>query len=318
MAELASYLSQYNGLFIGLVALVSLLIGSFINVVVYRLPKMMEREWQQEYQAYFQADTVSAGEARAAGAVNTGKANAAGAAHSNNANITPGRYNLAVPRSACPSCDTPIAARDNIPVISWLLLKGRCRHCKAPISSRYPAVETLTALLAGLVAWQYGFGMLALLLIFVTWGLIALSFIDIDTMLLPDSLTLPLLWLALVFSLSDSALVNPAQAIIGAAAGYLSLWLVYWGFKLLTGKEGMGYGDFKLLAIFGALLGWQQLPLIILLSSLVGAVIGASMLAIQGRDKATPIPFGPYIAAAGFIALLWGEQLTNAYLSYLA
>ncbi|WP_365869247.1 A24 family peptidase [Arsukibacterium sp.] len=171
--------------------------------------------------------------------------------------------------------------------------------------------------MSALVAWQYGFGTLALVLIFVTWGLIALSFIDIDTMLLPDSLTLPLLWLALLFSLTDSALVNPAQAIIGAAAGYLSLWLVYWGFKLLTGKEGMGYGDFKLLAIFGALLGWQQLPLIILLSSLVGAVIGASMLAIQGRDKATPIPFGPYIAAAGFIALLWGEQLTNAYLSYL-
>ena len=297
MAEVASYLSQHNWLFISLVALVSLLIGSFLNVLVYRLPKMMEREWQQEYQAYFQAETAKA---PTAAAVNNSE-----------------RFNLAVPRSACPKCDTPIAARDNIPVISWLLLKGRCRHCKTPISSRYPAVEALTAVMSALVAWQYGFGMLALVLIFFTWGLIALSFIDIDTMLLPDSLTLPLLWLALVFSLTDSALVNSSQAIIGAAAGYLSLWLVYWGFKLLPGKEGMGYGDFKLLAIFGALLGWQQLPLIILLSSVVGAVIGASMLAIQGRDKATPIPFGPYIAAAGFIALLWGEQLTNAYLNYL-
>ncbi|WP_372628059.1 A24 family peptidase [Arsukibacterium sp.] len=297
MTEFTHYLSQHSWLFVTLVAVISLLIGSFLNVLVYRLPKMMEREWQQEYQAYFNADAAQSKAATTP--------------------ATPERFNLAVPRSACPKCHTPIAARDNIPVLSWLLLKGRCRHCKAPISSRYPAVEALTAVLSAMVAWQYGYGTLALVLIFVTWGLIALSFIDIDTMLLPDSLTLPLLWLALVFSLTDSALVNPAQAIIGAAAGYLSLWLVYWGFKLLTGKEGMGYGDFKLLAIFGALLGWQQLPLIILLSSLVGAVIGATMLAIQGRDKATPIPFGPYIAAAGFIALLWGEQLTNAYLSYL-
>ena len=298
MTEFISYLSQHNWLFITLVSVISLLVGSFLNVLVYRLPKMMEREWQQEYQAYFQAD-------------------AATTSAESSANQHTERFNLAVPRSRCPKCDTPIAAYDNIPVLSWLLLKGRCRHCQTTISSRYPAVEALTAVLSALVAWQYGFGMLALVLIVVTWGLIALSFIDIDTMLLPDSLTLPLLWLALLFSLTDSALVTPAQAIVGAAVGYLSLWLVYWGFKLLTGKEGMGYGDFKLLAIFGALLGWQQLPLIILLSSLVGAVIGATMLAIQGRDKATPIPFGPYIAAAGFIALLWGEQLTNAYLGYL-
>lgn len=300
MTEFTNYLSQHSWLFITLVTVISLLIGSFLNVLVYRLPKMMEREWQQEYQAYFQADA----------SITSASGTAAKPAATE-------RFNLAVPRSRCPKCHTPIAARDNIPVLSWLLLKGRCRHCQAPISSRYPAVEALTAVLSALVAWQYGFGLPALALIFVTWGLIALSFIDIDTMLLPDSLTLPLLWLALLFSLTDSALVNPSQAIVGAAAGYLSLWLVYWGFKLLTGKEGMGYGDFKLLAIFGALLGWQQLPLIILLSSVVGAVIGASMLAIQGRDKATPIPFGPYIAAAGFIALLWGEQLTNAYLNYL-
>lgn len=182
---------------------------------------------------------------------------------------------------------------------------------------RYPAVELLTALLATTVAWQFGVTTTAAVLLLITFGLIALSFIDIDKMLLPDQITLPLLWLALVFSLSEHALVDPASAILGAACGYLSLWAVYWGFKLLTGKEGMGYGDFKLLAIFGALLGWQQLPLIILLSSLVGAIIGATLLSIQGKDKATPIPFGPYIAAAGWIAILWGEQLTGAYLSYL-
>lgn len=290
MTEFITVVTSHPGLFLLLVFVFSLVIGSFLNVVIYRLPKMMEREWQSEFQAYFQPESQ---------------------------NAAPARYNLAVPRSACPSCDTPIAARDNIPLLSYLLLKGRCRHCQAPISLRYPAVELLTALLATLVAWQFGPTFTSLILIIVTFGLVVLTFIDIDKMLLPDQLTLPLLWLALLFSLTDAALVDPASAIVGAAAGYLSLWSVYWAFKLLTGKEGMGYGDFKLLAVFGALLGWQQLPLIILLSSLVGAVIGASMLAIQGKDKATPIPFGPYIAAAGWIALLWGEQLTNAYLAYL-
>jgi leader peptidase (prepilin peptidase)/N-methyltransferase len=277
-------------LYLLLVFVFSLVIGSFLNVVIYRLPLMMEREWQAEFQAYFQQAPSSA--------------------------VTE-RFNLAVPRSACPSCHTPIAARDNIPLLSWLLLKGRCRHCHTRISMRYPAVELLTALLATTVAWQFGVTTTAAVLLLITFGLIALSFIDIDKMLLPDQITLPLLWLALVFSLSEHALVDPASAILGAACGYLSLWAVYWGFKLLTGKEGMGYGDFKLLAIFGALLGWQQLPLIILLSSLVGAIIGATLLSIQGKDKATPIPFGPYIAAAGWIAILWGEQLTGAYLSYL-
>jgi len=290
MTEYITVVTSHPGLFLALIFVFSLVIGSFLNVVIYRLPKMMELEWQSEFQAYFQPESQSA---------------------------APARYNLAVPRSACPSCLTPIAARDNIPLLSYLVLKGRCRHCQAPISLRYPAVELMTALLATLVAWQFGPSLTTLVLIVVTFGLVALTFIDIDKMLLPDQLTLPLLWLALLFSLTDAALVDPASAIVGAAAGYLSLWSVYWAFKLLTGKEGMGYGDFKLLAVFGALLGWQQLPLIILLSSLVGAVIGASMLAIQGKDKATPIPFGPYIAAAGWIALLWGEQLTNAYLAYL-
>ncbi|GAB2907648.1 prepilin peptidase [Rheinheimera gaetbuli] len=291
MTDLISLLQHYPPLFIAAVLLLSLVVGSFLNVVIYRLPKMMENEWQQEYQAYFSPDTADT--------------------------AAPARFNLAVPRSACPACNSPIQARDNIPLLSWLLLKGKCRHCSAPISARYPLVELLTGVLSATAAWQLGFGPAAAVVIVVTWLLVALTFIDIDKMLLPDQLTLPLLWLALLFSLSDSAMVNPAQAIIGAAAGYLSLWSVYWLFKLLTGKEGMGYGDFKLLAVFGALLGWQQLPLIILLSSCVGAVVGITLLTVQGKDKATPIPFGPYIAAAGWIALLWGEQLTDAYLRYL-
>uniref|UniRef100_UPI0040483F85 prepilin peptidase n=1 Tax=Rheinheimera sp. TaxID=1869214 RepID=UPI0040483F85 len=291
MQSIVEAFSAYPALFICAVALLSLIIGSFLNVVIYRLPKMMENEWQQEYQQYFAPDDASAAPVAT--------------------------FNLAVPRSACPHCQAPVQARDNIPLLSWLWLKGKCRHCSSPISARYPVVELLTAVLSAAVAWQFGFGLLAAVLIVTTWLLIALTFIDIDKMLLPDQLTLPLLWLALLFSLSDSALVNAEQAIVGAAAGYLSLWSVYWLFKLLTGKEGMGYGDFKLLAVFGALLGWQQLPLIILLSSCVGAVTGIILLSVQGKDKATPIPFGPYIAAAGWIALLWGEQLTNAYLRYL-
>lgn len=290
MQQFIDLLISVPALFIGAVAVLSLIIGSFLNVVIYRLPKMMENDWQQEYQAYFNAD-----------------ANAA----------TPAKFNLAVPRSACPACNAPVQARDNVPVLSWLLLKGKCRNCQAAISARYPIVEALTAVLSAAVAWKLGFGTAAAVVIFTTWVLIALTFIDIDKMLLPDQLTLPLLWLALLFSLSDSAFVNPAQAIVGAAAGYLSLWSVYWLFKLVTGKEGMGYGDFKLLAVFGALLGAAQLPLIILLSSLVGAVVGITLLSVQGKNKATPIPFGPYIAAAGWIALLWGEQLTKAYLRYL-
>ena len=291
MKALSILLIELPWFFIGLTFVFSLAIGSFLNVVIYRLPKMMENEWQQEYQQYFAPDDASAAPAAT--------------------------FNLAVPRSACPHCQAPVQARDNIPLLSWLWLKGKCRHCSAPISARYPVVELLTAVLSAAVAWQFGFGVLAAVLIVTTWLLIALTFIDIDKMLLPDQLTLPLLWLALLFSLSDSALVNAEQAIVGAAAGYLSLWSVYWLFKLLTGKEGMGYGDFKLLAVFGALLGWQQLPLIILLSSCVGAVTGIILLSVQGKDKATPIPFGPYIAAAGWTALLWGEQLTNAYLRYL-
>lgn len=268
------------------VFLFSLCIGSFLNVVIYRLPKMMEQSWQQEYQEYF---------------------------HPEQAPAQPTVFNLAVPRSACPHCHTQLSVADNIPLLSWLWLRGRCRYCQAPVSGRYPLVELLTASLSVLVIAITGATAYGLLLLLLTWALIALTFIDLDKMLLPDQITLPLLWLVLMASVAGIG-SSPSDALIGAAAGYLSLWSVYWAFKLLTGKEGMGYGDFKLLAIFGALLGWQQLPLIILLSSVVGAVVGSISLAVQKKSQGSAIPFGPYIAAAGFIAMLWGEQISSWYL----
>jgi leader peptidase (prepilin peptidase)/N-methyltransferase len=271
-----------------LVFVFSLCVGSFLNVVIYRLPKMMERNWQQEYQQYFQPNTALPATAP---------------------------FNLAIPRSRCPHCQQQLTAADNIPLLSYLSLAGKCRYCAAPISRRYPLVELGTALLSVLVAWQTGATALGLLYLLVTWALVALSAIDIDTMLLPDQITLPLLWLALLAAVAGISSVSAETALIGAACGYLALWSVFWGFKLLTGKDGMGYGDFKLLALFGALLGWQQLPLIILLSSLVGAVIGSVLLTLQGRSKSTAIPFGPYIAAAGWIAMLWGQDITQWYLA---
>jgi len=271
-----------------LVFVFSLCVGSFLNVVIYRLPKMMERSWQQEYQQYFQPNAALPATAP---------------------------FNLAVPRSRCPHCQQQLTALDNIPLFSYLSLAGKCRYCAAPISRRYPLVELGTALLSVLVAWQTGTTALGLLYLVVTWALVALSAIDIDTMLLPDQITLPLLWLALLAAVAGISSVSAETALIGAACGYLALWSVFWGFKLLTGKDGMGYGDFKLLALFGALLGWQQLPLIILLSSLVGAVIGSVLLTLQGRSKSSAIPFGPYIAAAGWIAMLWGQDITQWYLA---
>ncbi|MDX3772532.1 prepilin peptidase [Chromatiaceae bacterium AAb-1] len=288
-----SLFQQYPWLFIGCSLLLGLIIGSFLNVVIYRLPRMMEQSWQQDYQAYFQPGNVTA----------------------------PARYNLAVPRSACPHCGTQIKAIDNIPVISWLLLKGRCRYCHHAISPRYPLVEIFTALISAVISWHYGPTLTTLVVLIISWGLISLVFIDIDKMLVPDQITLPLLWLALLFSISGSAFVNSQQAIVGAATGYLTLWTLYWAFKLLTGKEGMGYGDFKLLAIFGALLGWQQLPLLLLLASITGIVAGAVQLAMQGQHgklKHPPrIPFAPYLIVAGWISLFWGKQITGAYLSYI-
>ncbi len=264
-------------------ALLGLCVGSFLNVVIHRLPKMMEREWRSEC-AELAGQKAPAAE----------------------------RYNLVVPRSACPSCKRPIAALENIPLLSWLVLRGKCAGCHARISPRYPAVEALTAALSAYVAWHFGFGMAAAGALLFTWAMIALTFIDLDTFYLPDSITLPLLWLGLLFNLS-STYIPLSGAVIGAAAGYLSLWSVYWIFKWATGKEGMGYGDFKLLAAIGAWLGWQMLPLTILLSSLVGAVIGISMIVFAGRGRSVPIPFGPYLAIAGMIALLHGPALTRAW-----
>ncbi|WP_323976380.1 prepilin peptidase [Aeromonas hydrophila] len=274
-------------LYFSLVFLFSLMIGSFLNVVIHRLPIMLEREWQAEYLGYFNPETQPQQEER---------------------------YNLMVPRSACPHCGHAITTMENIPLLSWLWLKGRCRECQAPISARYPLVELLTALLSLVVAATFapGWGLLAALLL--TWVLVALTFIDLDKMLLPDQLTLPLLWGGLLFNLAGG-FAPLADAVIGAMAGYLVLWSLYWAFKLLTGKEGMGYGDFKLLAALGAWLGWQALPIVLLLSSLVGAFIGIGLILLRNHHQNKPIPFGPYLAIAGWIALLWGDTITRWYLT---
>ena len=282
------------------IGLVSLCVGSFLNVVIYRLPLMMQREWQGECRLLLESE------------LNSNKKNTNEPLNSD-LNST---FNLVKPNSTCPKCKTAIKAWQNIPVISWLFLKGKCASCSNPISARYPIVETITALLSLVVAYSLGATEQALLYIAVTWALVALTFIDIDHMLLPDQITLPLVWLALIAAVLGYT-VTPTDAIIGAACGYLSLWSVFWLFKLLTGKEGMGYGDFKLLAVFGALLGWQSLLTIILLSSVVGAIIGIALLTIQGKDKATPIPFGPYLAIAGWITMLWGEQLQANYFNLI-
>jgi leader peptidase (prepilin peptidase)/N-methyltransferase len=273
-----------------------LLFGSFLNVVIYRLPIMLEREWR------LQAHEQLTGLERAA-------------------TDPQAHFNLLTPRSRCSSCGTQIAAWQNVPVISWLLLRGQCASCKASISVRYPSIELLTGILSGIVVWQFGTGLTAAVTLILVWGLIVLTMIDIDHQLLPDNITYPLLWLGLGFSLLHDPAANlpfpdTQTAIIGAIAGYLSLWSVYWLFKLATGKEGMGYGDFKLLAVLGAWLGWQMLPLIILLSAVVGAVVGIAMIILLDRDHQIPIPFGPYLAGAGLIALLWGDSIINAYLNY--
>ncbi|MGP4933689.1 prepilin peptidase [Pseudoalteromonas nigrifaciens] len=282
------------------IGLVSLCVGSFLNVVIYRLPLMMQREWQGECRLLLESELKS-------NKKNTNEP------FSSDLNST---FNLVKPNSTCPKCKTAIKAWQNIPVVSWLFLKGKCASCSNPISARYPIVEAITALLSLVVAYKLGATEQALLYIAITWALVALTFIDIDHMLLPDQITLPLVWLALIAAVLGYT-VTPTDAIIGAACGYLSLWSVFWLFKLLTGKEGMGYGDFKLLAVFGALLGWQSLLTIILLSSVVGAIIGIALLTIQGKDKATPIPFGPYLAIAGWITMLWGEQLQTSYFNLI-
>ncbi len=265
-------------------ALLGLAVGSFLNVVIHRLPKMMERAWLAEC-AQLRGEAPPPGE----------------------------RVTLASPRSRCPHCGHGIGAVDNIPILSYLFLRGRCRACHARISPRYPIVEALSGLLSGYAIWRFGASWAGLGALFFIWSIIALTFIDFDTQLLPDSLTLPLLWGGLLLNLGGT-FTDIRSAVIGAAAGYLSLWAVYWAFKLATGKEGMGYGDFKLLAAIGAWLGWQMLPLTILASSLVGAVVGIALIVFARHERQIPIPFGPYLAAAAVIALFWGQPLTRHYL----
>ena len=266
--------------------ILGLLIGSFLNVVIHRMPKMMQRE-SDNYVAQESGQPLPHME----------------------------RYDLVLPRSACPHCGHQITALENIPVLSYLVLGGKCSQCKAPISIRYPLVEALTGVLSAFMVWHFGSGTAGMAALVFLWLLIAMTFIDADTKLLPDDLTLPLLWLGLLVNL-NGAFVPLQEAVIGAALGYLSLWAVYWLFKLATGKEGMGYGDFKLLAALGAWMGWTMLPLVILLSSVVGAVVGISLIVFTNRGRDNPIPFGPYLAVAGLIALVWGKMLVQTYLGF--
>lgn len=274
-------------LFITLSGLLGLIVGSFLNVVIYRLPKMMERGWRLQC------------------AELTGQSSAPLPV-----------FNLATPRSACPHCQHPIGALENIPLLSYLWLQGKCRACSAPISMRYPLIELASALLSSLAAWHFGFGLAGIAALVLLWILLVLTAIDIDTQLLPDDLTLPLLWLGLLLNL-NGAFTSLESALIGAMAGYLCLWSVYWLFKLATGKEGMGHGDFKLLAALGAWLGWPMLPLIILSSSVVGAIVGISLIVATKMGRNVPIPFGPYLAGGGVIALFWGDEITQGYLHLL-
>jgi len=285
----AAFWQLHPVFFVCVVIGLALIVGSFLNVVILRLPAMMEHAWRREAQELLESDTVFAS--------NTGG----------------GTISLAHPPSTCPRCGHLIKPWENIPVLSYVLLRGRCSQCRKRISPRYPVIEAITAVLSAVVALHFGAGWMTAVLLLFTWALIALTVIDMDHQLLPDNITLPLLWLGLLIN-SSGLIVPLEQAVFGAVFGYLSLWAVYWGFKLLTGKDGMGYGDFKLLAALGAWLGWQALPVIIILSSLVGAIVGGALILLLGRDKNVPIPFGPYLAAAGWLAALFGNDLTQGYL----
>jgi leader peptidase (prepilin peptidase)/N-methyltransferase len=289
MSEISAFFASYPVAFPWIAGLFGLAIGSFLNVVIYRLPVMLERNWRSQCREILEPNKKPP---------NTAK-----------------RFDLVAPGSSCPHCGHAITALENIPVLSFLWLRGKCSACAKPISWRYPLVELLTGGLTAMVAWYFGYGIAALAGMVLTWSLIALSFIDFDRQLLPDDITLPLLWAGLL--LNVFAVFTPlSSAVIGAAGGYVFLWLVYQIFKLVTGKEGMGYGDFKLFAVLGAWLGWQNLPLIILLSSLVGAVVGITFILLFGRDRHLPIPFGPFLCVAGWVALLWGDTLTHYYLQF--
>lgn len=289
--------TQSAPVFVATVFAFALIVGSFLNVVIHRLPIMMEREWREQCEELGKTSPPR--------------------------EMPEGRFDLIVPQSHCPSCGHEIKAWQNIPVISYLLLSGRCANCKESISARYPFVETLTGVLAAVCAWRFGVGWEAAMAIVLTLTLVPISMIDADTQLIPDSIVLPLVWVGLSMSLfhpmagSDVLFISPRDAIVGAIAGYLSLWTVYQLFKLATGKEGMGYGDFKLLAALGAWLGWQQLPIIILMSAVVGAIVGIGMMVFRNHGRSVPMPFGPYLAAAGWITMLWGETIKNSYLDLM-
>jgi leader peptidase (prepilin peptidase)/N-methyltransferase len=284
-------------IFVASVFVLSLLIGSFLNVVIYRLPIMMEQEWR---------------------------------AHCKDLNETPataipaGHFNLIFPQSHCSFCGAQITILKNIPILSYLILNGKCSSCDTAISRRYPIVESLTAILTTIVAWRFGFGWESAAAVVLTWSLIAISAIDIDHHIIPDSISLPLIWIGFSLSLfhpmvgTEVLFIDPKTGIIGALAGYLSLWCIYQLFRLITGKEGMGYGDFKLLAALGAWLGWQMLPLIILLSAIVGAAVGSTMIILHRHDRNVPIPFGPYLATAGWIVMLYGEQMITSYFDLMS
>ncbi len=287
-------------LFYASVIIFSLLVGSFLNVVIHRIPVMMKREAKQDCSEFFAEhfpDSLSSSEQTLV----------------KSQNPVASKYNLIVPRSACPHCGHLITALENIPVISYLFLKGKCRECGSKISIRYPFVEILSAILVVIVALKFGVSYQTLFAAFFTWALLALTFIDLDTQYLPDQITLPFLWLGLLINL-DNTFTDIHSALIGAAAGYLTLWSVYKLFKLLTNKEGMGYGDFKLLAMIGAWCGWQVIPAVILISSVIGSIAGILMIVTKYHKKGKPIPFGPYLAGAGWIVLLWGTEINNTYL----
>jgi len=287
---LAAYLAATPWAFTIAAAALGLLVGSFLNVVIHRLPLMMERTWRAQCQELLDIPAQPEDDSKP--------------------------FNLVTPRSRCPHCGHAISAMENIPVISYLWLRGRCAGCGKSISPRYPLVELATALLSAVTAWHFGFGWEAGAALGLTWALIALSLIDFDHQLLPDDITLPFLWIGLLLSLFG-LFADSTASIVGAAAGYLSLWSIYMLFKWATGKEGMGYGDFKLLAMLGAWMGWKALPVIILLSSVVGAAVGITLIILRGRDRNIPIPFGPYLAAAGWLSLLWGHDIVHRYFSLL-
>ena len=295
---LIEFFQQDLVFFVSTIFVLGLLVGSFLNVVIYRLPVMFKREWRKDCCTYLEENY-----------------NAKIELNTDNEPTQP--FNLVKPDSTCPSCAHQIRAWENIPIISYILLKAKCSNCKTPISIRYPMIELLSACLAALCAWHFGFSHAGAAAILLSWALISLAMIDYDTQYLPDQITLPFLWLGLILNLNNT-FTDIESSIIGAVAGYLTLWSVHHLFKLITKKEGMGYGDFKLLALLGAWMGWQFLPSIIIISSLVGSIIGISLILFKKHQREVPIPFGPYLAIAGWLTLLWGSEINQTYLNWIS